>query len=144
MKSLVMALAFLVFGQTSFAGDDVTPAVKESFNNSFKNATEVAWTVNDNFYKASFVFNSQYITAFYSADGKMIAVSRNISSTQLPIALQANLKMACRNYWISDLIELANEEGTVYYVTLENADTKLILKSTPNSDWTTFGKQRKS
>ena len=73
----------------------------------------------------------------------MIAITRNISSTQLPISLQTNLKNNYEGFWISDLFEVANEEGTTYYVTVENADTKLILKSS-NSDWVTYQKERKS
>jgi hypothetical protein len=62
---------------------------------------------------------------------------------QLPISLQTSLKKQCGDLWISDLFEVANDQGTSYYVTLENADTKIVLKSS-GSDWTTYQKQRKS
>jgi len=53
------------------------------------------------------------------------------------------LKQSYNGYWISDVLEVANEDGTSYYITLETADEKVTLKS--NSDyWTTFQKQRKS
>ena len=74
----------------------------------------------------------------------MIAMTRNISSLQLPIALQASLKNKYESYWISGLVEMATDEGTCYYITLENADTKLVLKSDVNSDWSNYKKQRKS
>ena len=73
----------------------------------------------------------------------MLALTRNISSLQLPITLQASLKKNYENFWISDLFEVANEQGTTYYVTLEDGDTKLVLKS-GHSEWSTFQKQRKS
>jgi hypothetical protein len=140
--TLTIALSFLSF--SSFAnGNDVSPSAIKSFTSSFKNATEVSWTITDNYYKASFMLNGQYISAFYDEAGGMIALTRNISSLQLPIALQADLKKNYDNYWISDVIEIANEEGTAYYITLENADTQLILKSASDS-WNTFKKQRKS
>lgn len=148
MKRLLftMALALSMISLSSFASDDtvVSENVIRSFNSSFKSATEVNWTVSDNFYKASFTLNGQFVAAYYDANGDMIAMTRNISSTQLPIALQASLKKSYDGYWISDLFELANEEGTNYYITLENADSKLVLKSTSDAEWTNFRKQRKS
>jgi hypothetical protein len=62
---------------------------------------------------------------------------------QLPIALQADLKSNYNCYWISNVLEVANEEGTSYYITLETADEQLTLKSSGDS-WSTFKKQRKS
>jgi hypothetical protein len=146
MKRLVLTLtiALSLISLSSFASDpNVNPAAIHSFNKSFKNATEVSWTVNNNFYKANFALNGQYVSAYYDAEGKMMAITRNISSTQLPIALQANLKKNYENFWISDLFEMTNDEGTSYYVTIENADTKIILKSN-NQTWDRFKKQSKS
>jgi len=148
MKRLFVILTIALSSLTlsSFAadkGDDVSPKAIKSFNSSFKNATEISWTVNENYYKANFTLNGQYVSAFYDADGNMIALTRNISSLQLPIALQADLKKNYDSYWISDAMEVANNEGTSYYITLENADTQLILKSNADS-WSSFQKQRKS
>ena len=148
MKRLLLTLtiALSLVSLSSFAnskGDDISPRAIKSFKSSFKSATEVNWTVTDNYYKVNFALNGQYVSAFYDADGKMIALTRNISSLQLPIALQADLKKNYDCYWISDVLETATEEGTSYYITLETADTQLILKS--NSDtWSTFKKVRKS
>ena len=148
MKRLLftMTLALSLISMSSFAGDDtvVSETVIRSFNTSFKSATEVSWSVSDNFYKASFTLNGQIVSAYYNCDGQMIGMTRNISSTQLPIALQASLKKSYDGYWISDLFEMANDEGTFYYITLEDADSKLVLKSSTDAEWTTFKKQRKS
>ena len=141
LVTLTIALSFISL--SSFANDEVSPSAVKSFNTSFKNATEVKWTVTDNYFKADFALNGQYVSAFYDADGKMIALTRNISSLQLPIALQADLKKDYDCYWISDVLEVANDEGTSYYITLETADERMTLKSSGDS-WTTFKKQRKS
>ena len=86
--------------------------------------------------------NGQYVSAFYDGEGKMVALTRNITSFQLPISLQTEIKNCYDQYWISDLFEVADEQGTTYYVTLQNADSKLILKSS-STTWTTYQKQRK-
>ena len=141
LVTLTIALSFISL--SSFANDEVSPSAVKSFNTSFKNATEVKWTVTDNYFKADFALNGQYVSAFYDTEGAMIALTRNISSLQLPIALQAELKSSYDSYWISDVFEVANETGTSYYITLETADTQLILKSDADS-WSNFKKQRKS
>jgi hypothetical protein len=141
LVTLTIALSFISL--SSFANDEVSPRAIKSFNSSFKNATEVKWTITDDYFKADFALNGQYVSAFYDTDGKMVALTRNISSLQLPIALQAELKKGYDAYWISDVIEVANETGTSYYITLETADTQLVLKSEGDS-WNNFKKQRKS
>ena len=149
MKRLVLTLtiALSLISMSSFAADEnsVSDAAIKSFNSSFKSAKEINWSVSNNLYKASFSLNGQYVAAYYNADGQMIGMTRNISSLQLPITLQAQLKKNYEGYWISDLFEMANEEGTSYYITVENADTKLVLKSTFNSnDWGNFKKISKA
>jgi len=147
MKKILvtLTLCFSLFSMSSFAGEDkVSPEVLHAFKNSFKQATEVDWSVTETYFKVNFSLNGQYVSAFYATeDGHMIALTRNITSTQLPIGLQTKLKQSYDGFWITDLIEVANEEGTQYYVTVENADDRVTLKSS-GSDWGTYQKQRKS
>jgi hypothetical protein len=142
----ILTIAFSLTSLSSFAADNekISPAALESFKSSFKTATEVNWSVSDTYYKANFALNGQYVSAYYDGEGTMIALTRNISSLNLPIALQASLRNTYEAYWISDLVEMANEEGTSYYITLETADTKLVLKSTSNAEWSNYKKLRKS
>jgi len=70
-------------------------------------------------------------------------VVRNITSTQLPISLLSDLKKDYNEFWISDLFEIASEDQTTYYVTLENANKKIVLKSEGSSNWTVFSKTKK-
>jgi hypothetical protein len=141
LVTLTIALSFFTF--SSFANDDTaSSAALENFKNSFKNASDVTWTTFKDYYKAEFTLNGQSVAAYYNEEGQMIALTRNISSLQLPIALQASVKNNYENYWISDLFEMAGDQGTTYYLTLENADSKVVLKSSGN-DWSVYQKQRK-
>jgi hypothetical protein len=147
MKRFILSLVVMLsLVSISFAADDdkVSPAVLQSFNASFKQAKEVGWTIKENMYKAQFNLDGQYITAFYDVDGKMIGMTRNISTVQLPIGLQTSLRSKIDNLWITELFEVSNENGTSYYVTLENADTKLVLQASSNSEWNNYQKLRKS
>ena len=147
MKKIMMMLALVLTIGTSFAytGEEaINKQALNAFKKEFAGATEAAWTVGDNFYKVTFSLNDQKLFAYYNMQGNFMAVTRNISSLQLPLTLQTSLKRAYNNYWISDLFEVANNDGTNYYVTLETADAKIILKSTDGSDWSVYQKSKKA
>jgi len=148
MKFLLVAITAVlsIINTKASASDEtkVSAAVLASFNSSFKNVSEVAWKTSGSFYKADFAMNGQYVTAYYDATAKLVAVTRNISSVQLPVTLQTALKKSYDAYWISDLFELSDDSGTSYYVTVENGDVKTTLKSTQNNEWTVYQKSRKS
>jgi hypothetical protein len=59
----------------------------------------------------------------------MLGVSRNLSSNDLPFNLRMNLQSYFEKYWVTEAFEYATPASDSYYVTLENADVKLILKS---------------
>ncbi|MGZ5222455.1 MAG: hypothetical protein ACXWC7_20370, partial [Chitinophagaceae bacterium] len=147
MKFLLTTLltVFSLVSTTLHASDEtkVSAAIISSFNTSFKNASEVKWSETQHFFKADFSMNGQYATAYYDATASLIAVTRNITSFQLPITLQTKLKTSYENHWISDLFELSDDNGTAYYVTVENGDEKLTLKSTGTNEWSVYKRQRK-
>jgi hypothetical protein len=147
MKKIMMLLAMVLTLTTTFAftGEEaVNKQALNAFKKEFAGATDAAWTVGNDYYKVSFSMNDQRLFAFYSTNGEFMAVTRYISSIQLPLNLQSNLKKSYCNYWISDLFEIANNDGTAYYVTLENADTKIVLKATGGGDWSVFEKSKKA
>ena len=145
MKKLIITLAVALSTLSSFAGEgNVSSRVLDAFNAQFNTAKEVTWSTGANFYKASFVFNNQHVYAFYNLDGELLGLTRYISSLNLPVSLQADLKKDYSEYWIADLFEVSNSEGTYYYITVENADSSLVLKSDSNNDWKVYQKLTKS
>jgi len=143
MKQMILTLAVALSSVFAFAGEEnanVKSEVLNAFNNEFATAKEVKWTTTEAYYKADFVFNNQYIAAYYTMTGELMGITKNISSLDLPVSLQAKLKKDYSKYWISELFELSNNDGTTYYVTLENADKKIILKSTGSNNWNIFKK----
>jgi len=87
--------------------------------------------------------NDQVLFAYYDNDGKLTAIVRNIVSDQLPISLLTSLKKEYTGYWISELFELASDDQTTYYVTLESADKKIVLRSNGVDTWDVYSKTRK-
>ena len=145
MKKIIIMLAITISSLAVFAGEEnVNTKVLNAFSREFPGAADVKWTENKTFYKASFVYNGQYVYAFYQLDGELMAMTRNISSLDLPMTLQTALKKNHSGYWISDLFEVSNNDGTNYYITMENAGSKVILKTSGGTNWSVFKKSAKS
>jgi len=144
MKKIIIMLAVAISSLTAFASEEtVSSIVLNAFNKEFSGAKDVQWTVTNDYYKAEFVYNGQKVNAFYKSSGEMMALTRNITSVQLPINLQTSLKNNYNNYWISDLFEISNDEGTSYYITVEKAEARLVLKSDGAGKWDVFKKMAK-
>jgi hypothetical protein len=147
MKKMMLAVAMMFTIGTAFAftGEEaVNKQTLTAFNKEFADAKNVTWTVGNDYYKAAFTMNDQKLFAFYNAEGQFLAVTRYISSLQLPLTLQSGLKKNYSKYWISDLFEMANPDGTAYYLTLENADGRVTLKSVNGEEWTVYQKSKKA
>ncbi len=140
---LTLAIAFSTL--SAFAGEEeVSPKVLNAFNNEFKTAKEVEWTVGTNYYRATFTYNDKHVYAYYDVNGELLGLSRYVSPADLPLSLQGTLRNNYGAYWVSDLFEVANSEGTTYYATVENAETKLVLKASDGKNWNTYYKSKKA
>ena len=145
MKNLLITLALAVSTLPGFAREEnVNPKVLTAFNNEFRNAKEVEWTIATDYYLATFTYNENHVFAYYDINGDLLGVTRYVGMAELPLNLQAELKNKFCKYWISELYEVANSEGTAYYATVENADTKLVLKASDGKTWNQFKKYKKS
>ena len=143
--ALVMIIG--VSSVTANEGGDVKNVNEKaitSFQKDFKHATDVNWQSTTKFLKVSFTLNEQVYMAYYSEEGDRLAIARNISSNELPMGLQADLKNSYPGFWISDLFEIHGKEEAAYYVTIENADQRITLKSTGLSEWITYKRSEKN
>ena len=138
MKKRLIALfaATILLLSTTFANTNIEPSlsVQTAFNRLFKQPTEIKWEMLNDLYKVSFVQSGQYLTAFFNPSGRVEAVSRNISTITLPLILQKRIEDKLPLSWVSECFELFGKNGTEYYVTIENADEKILYKATGN-EW---------
>ena len=156
MKKMILTLAIAVSSLASFAGssfgtpidykgeENVSKKVLDAFKTDFNTVKDAEWSTGDDFYKASFVYNDKHVFAYYNTDGDLLGLTRFISPVDLPLNLQIGVKKNGNGYWISDLFEVAKNEVTSYYITLENADTKKVLRSVGGSNWEEYKTVKKS
>ena len=145
-KQIILSLAtVLMMGISAFAAknDEVNQLAAKAFHKEFVNATNIVWEQKQDFLKVTFTLNDQVLFAYYNNNGDRQAVIRNLVSSQLPINLLADLKKEYNGFWISDLFEMASDDQTNYYITLENADKKIVLRSNGAENWSVYAKTKK-
>jgi hypothetical protein len=147
MKQVILSIATtLMMGISAFAAggnDNVNQQAVNSFKKDFINASNTMWEQKENYTKATFSLNGQVLFAYYDNNGNLQAVVRNITSAQLPITLLSSLRNDYGDYWISDLFEIASNDQTTYYITIENGDKKIVLKSSGSDYWEVYSKEKK-
>lgn len=145
-KKIVLAAAMLltVGISSSFAtpADSGNDAATVSFHKDFKKVEVIETHIGKNFIKFTFKMNDVVMSAFYNDNGQLLAITRNIQSSQLPLQLLMQIKKDYANYWISDLFEYDGDGSSSYYITLENADNTVILRSN-GTEWETYDKKAK-
>jgi hypothetical protein len=137
MKASILfaALALVLSTTYSFAapaGHD-KDGINASFRSEFRDAQLLSTEGYKDFTKLTFKMNDQVLCAYYTQDGSLLAVTRNIPSSQLPVSLLLNLKKQLHNGWITELFEFNSDTQHCYYVSLETADMKVNLRSNGDS-----------
>jgi hypothetical protein len=112
------------------------------FHKDFQKAELLDTRSGEDFTRYTFKMDGIVLTAYYSLKGELMAVTHNITSTQLPLPLLLQVKRNYANYWISDLFELNANGESNYYITLESADKKVTLRSS-DYNWEVFSKTAK-
>jgi hypothetical protein len=146
MKRTIFTLALsLILGTASFANNDesINQRAEQSFKKEFAQAKDVSWQKAGDMVKATFTLNERVLFAYYNESGDLIAITRNITPDQLPITLVTSLRKNYAGYWVSDLFEMVSGGQTNYYITVENADHKIVLKSEDFGSWTSYRKEKK-
>lgn len=147
MKPLLIVLTVISSLFTTASNANSFPinseAALKAFQTRFASANQVNWSASNDLYKVSFAINEQQAVAYFDANGTFMGLTRNVVSTHLPLALQASLRSTYEDMWITDLFEFTTDGGVQYFVTLENADQKIVLKSNITG-WHLFKKVRKA
>jgi hypothetical protein len=145
MKTILFALSLFaasIFNQANAAGTFENPQAQASFESQFGKATNVQWTETGAFYQVRFTLDGIVSEAWYNAEGTLVALTRKQSVDSLPASLRAALDLKQR--WVSDLTEVESESGTTWYITLEDADRKVVLQSSAGGRrWVKFEQSTK-
>jgi hypothetical protein len=144
-NALLLILLLTVASSFSFAGttEEGTPRLRASFQHDFKNASLISAEVHEKLIKVTFAMDKTILCAYYSTAGKLLGVVHNILSGELPADLKTDLKESYGKYWITELFEINEDAQSVYYVSLQNADHIVNLRST-DQGWEVYSRVKKN
>lgn len=139
LTALFLILVMTVSSSFAFAdSNDVIRQANANFKQHFKNAQLISTDVSGKYTKLTFKQDEVIMTAFYSNKGVLLAVVRNILSSDIPAGLREDLKASYNGYWITELFQINGEGVNCYYVSLESADSKVVLRSVDDNNWEIF------
>lgn len=150
---LMVALSFRGYSEEKENGgaqeSGVSYFVENNFVSRYQSATNVKWTVCNQFQKASFVLDGVKMEAFYDNSGNYIATSQYVDSSRLPAISRVRLEKEFKNYQVDEVVRYdldgtsQHESGTfasprnyntLYFASLKNNNEKMILKITPDGE----------
>ena len=131
MKKLFIA-ALIATGliSSSYASDanKVSYYAKNTFHSQFAGVSEVTWTVNDMYTKASFQWLGADTDAFFDASGNLIGTSKNATIEQLPLRTKRDLAKRLAGSAITQVIQFDANDKTSFFISAEGAKENVILK----------------
>ncbi|MBN9382429.1 MAG: hypothetical protein J0H74_16790 [Chitinophagaceae bacterium] len=144
MKKITTFAFALLITVVSFAkpSDSVKGEINATFKKNFRNAQLLGTETHKAFTKLTFKMNDVIMFAFYNNSGELMAVTRNITSSQLPMNLLLSLKNDYSACWITELFEFTGDGISCYYVSLESADARITLRSNGDT-WEVYTNTRK-
>lgn len=143
MKKIFVIAAATFISLASFANvDPITGKVLESFRTEFAEAKNVQWKSLDDagLFQATFNYRNTELSAFYNADGDLVATARYINKDNLPIMVAKEISSRYPDHIVRSVIEHISNGSTTYHVTLYGEKTSLIVSASPSGELSVFKK----
>ncbi len=148
MKKIIAILTIAVLvTSAAFARDGKTidnKKVMESFNKEFAGAADVSWYSTSENYVAKFTMKASKVTAHFDREGNLLATSRYISDSELPLNVITKLMKKYPDQKIHNIVEYDAEGNTTYVITLESNTHWTVLKAESTGSLSTLKKLEKA
>ena len=143
MKKLFMlALVLTTVIASAFSEIPSNTAVLNAFHKSFAEAKNIEWTIKKDFYRAKFSVNDEVMYAYYKEDGELMAITRNITTEQLPMGLSSTLFNKHKDYYLANLFEVSANGESTYYAAIRKGNCIITLQASAAGEWKFFKKER--
>ena len=132
---LVMGLSVSTFAANDYSEKKeakVTTSLQSKFETTYAGATNVTWTVNDKFQKASFTLNGVQMTAFYDLNNDYVATTHPTKADVLSTVALNRISKAYKGYEIGKVIEYDNG-SKVLFVDLKKGEKEVLVRVMPNN-----------
>lgn len=148
MKKLIAILTIAaVFSSSALYARDATvnnKKVMEAFKKEFVGASDVSWYSTADKYVAKFTMKASKVTAHFDREGNLLATSRYITDTELPLNVITRLMKKFPDQKIHNVVEYEADGSTTYVITLESDTHWTVLKAISSGGLSTLKKLRKA
>ena len=143
MKKFILIAATAFISLASFANvDPITGKVLESFRTEFASAKNVQWKSLDDagLFQATFTYKNTELSAFYDAEGSLVATARYIDKNNLPIMVTKAIQEKYPEHTMKNAIEHIANGTTTYHVTLHGVKSSMIVSASSAGNLSVFKK----
>lgn len=146
MKKIITILAIMFTTGAAFANTDnvVSKKALNTFNREFDGASNVTWYPSEEGTLVKFNLKDSKVTAHFSKAGELLATSRYITDSELPVNVITKLIKQFPDQNIRTIVEYMVEGESTYVITLESETEWTILKAQNGNPLTTLKKLQKA
>ncbi|MBN9298052.1 MAG: hypothetical protein J0I41_13645 [Filimonas sp.] len=146
MKRYLIAAVLSLVIVSAFANDNskIGIFVVNNFKSDFPGAAGVQWTIKNEFAKADFTFDGKKTQAFYTAGGELFATGQNVTLKDIPAKAANKIQKDYADYVVGEVVAYEQVEQPIkYYVSVEDAQKKIILEVSELGSVSVFKKSDK-
>lgn len=114
-------------------GNKINSAAVNNFEVAFKKASDVSWTANKYYVKATFVLDNTRMEALYDLQGDFIGTTKGITLEELPVNAKRTFAKKYGSYTVKEAIRFEGNEEGAYFISADNEKESVILKVNDNS-----------
>ena len=130
MKTIIIFLTFILLG-TSYAQNlkikDIPQNVRDKFNSSYSNATNVKWTKEKAGYESSFKKGSVDMSVIFDEKGNIVETETVIQLSYLPVEVRESVAKDYSKYKISEAAKIESRGIISYEVEVKRGKDKIEL-----------------
>lgn len=119
-KTILLLLIPFVIGCKG--NNDVPKKVKKSFTSKYKNIEEVVWSMENDLYKAEFIYEEFDVVALYDASGKWLRSTGNIPINKIMVCISEYIGQNYNSPHILKAEFIEDPQEFVYSITIEDID----------------------
>ena len=119
MKKIII-LILLTVSVYTFAQDikqeNVPPAVVNTFQQKFANATDVDWELHEGLYQVEFEINDKDHEVTINNEGNIVKHEQEMWESEIPQSVVATIKTKCKFFDIEDAEKTEENGNTTFYI----------------------------
>jgi hypothetical protein len=124
MKKMFVLLAAVMITGAAFA-NPISEKAKATFAKEFKDAEYTEWKgINNGLYVVTFKINNESLTAWFTEEGKIEALQRNITADKATLLASRAIINLSSQATVTALVEVT-QNGDLYYL-VKTEDEKAI------------------